>query len=80
MGTATAMLTVGVTVSDMAPKLITQKFTDDESLLFTRMMTLSIVLPEAEQLHTCSSIRFPPCYIMPITGFCISIEQYSEAR
>lgn len=77
MGTATAMLTVGVTVSDMAPKLITQKFTDDESLLFTRMMTLSIVLPEAEQLHTCSSIR---CYIMPITGFCISIEQYSEAR
>lgn len=59
METETAMLTVGVTVSGMAPKLITQKFTDDESLLFTRMMTLSTDLPEAEQLQTCSSRCFP---------------------
>lgn len=38
-----------VTVSGLGPKLITQ-FVDDESLLFTQRMTLSIVFPEAEQL------------------------------
>lgn len=59
METETAMLIAGETASGMAPKLITQKFMDDESLLFTQMMTLSTVLPEAEQLQTCSSICFP---------------------
>ena len=39
-----------MTVSGVGPKLITQ-FVDDESLLFTQMMTLSIVFPEAEQLQ-----------------------------
>jgi hypothetical protein len=39
-----------VTVSGTGPKLIT-RFMGDESFLFTQMMTLSPVFPEAEHLQ-----------------------------